>query len=48
METVIKWIEIIAKILLLIAEGMSKGDAVRDIAAKMNISEAAIWKHGGF
>ena len=48
METVIKWIKVIARILLLIAEGLSKEDAVRDTAASLNISEAAIWKHGGF
>lgn len=42
------WVMIIAKILELIAGGMKKQDAVKKVAGMFNISESAIWKHGGF
>lgn len=45
---IINWIAIIAKIILLIVEGISKSEAVSCAASKFNISESEIWKHGGF
>ena len=42
------WIIIIAKILELIAGGMSKPQAVASVASIFNVSEMEIWKHGGF
>lgn len=42
------WIIIIAKILELIAEGMSKPQAVASAAKMFKISEKEIWRHGGF
>ena len=45
---IINWIIIIAKILKLIASGIPRPQAVASVASKYNISEAEIWKHGGF
>lgn len=42
------WVEIIAKILLLIAEGMSKEEAVSKVSAEFGVPESEIWKRGGF
>lgn len=42
------WIRIIAELLKLIAQGMSKGQAVSAVARMFDISESDIWKHGGF
>ncbi|MBE0507430.1 MAG: hypothetical protein IBX50_12060 [Marinospirillum sp.] len=42
------WVEIIARIILLIAEGMSKEDAVRKASSEFGVSENEIWKRGGF
>ncbi len=42
------WVIIIAKILELIAGGMSKPQAVARAASIFNVSESKIWKHGGF
>ena len=42
------WVIIIAKILELIAGGMSKSQAVASVASMFNVSESEIWKHGGF
>ena len=42
------WLIIIAKILELIAGGMSKPQAVASVANMFNVSESEIWKHGGF
>jgi uncharacterized protein YoaH (UPF0181 family) len=44
----IDWLKIIAEILRLIAEGMSKNDAVSAAAKKFGVSEGSIWKRGGF
>ena len=46
--SVIKWMIIIAKIIKLIAEGMSKPEAVAKAASMFNVCEKEIWKHGGF
>lgn len=46
--SIVDWIKIIAEILKLIAEGMSKEDAVDKTAQKFNVSASSIWKHGGF
>lgn len=43
-----EWVIIIAKILELIAGGMSKPQAVVRVANMFNTSEGKIWKHGGF
>lgn len=42
------WVMIIAEIVKLIAEGMSKSQAVCAVGHKFGISAAEIWKHGGF
>ena len=42
------WVIIIAKILELIAGGMSKPQAVASAASMFNVSESEIWNHGGF
>ncbi len=42
------WVIIIAKILELIAGGMSKPQAVASAASMFNVSESEIWKQGGF
>lgn len=42
------WVIIIAKILELIAEGMSKPQAVSIVASMFNVSKSDIWKHGRF
>jgi uncharacterized protein YoaH (UPF0181 family) len=44
----VDWLKIIAYILKLIIEGMSKGTAVAMAASKFGVSESEIWKHGGF
>lgn len=44
----LEWLRIIAKILELIAEGMSKSQAVSIVADKFHVSANEIWKHGGF
>lgn len=46
--TVWDWVIIIAKILELIAGGMSKSQAVASVSRMFNVSENEIWKHGGF
>ncbi len=43
-----KWIIIIAKIAILIAQGMSKKEAVKAVAKQFGIDEKDIWKRGGF
>lgn len=45
---ILNWIQIIAQIILLITEGISKSQAVSSAASKFKISESEIWKHGGF
>lgn len=42
------WVIIVAKIILLILQGMSKNTAVSTASSLFNISETEIWKHGGF
>ena len=42
------WMKIIAKIIELIAGGMSESQAVMRAASMFGISEKEIWKHGGF
>lgn len=42
------WVIIIAKILELIAGGMSKTQAVVSVASMFNVSTSEIWRHGGF
>lgn len=42
------WVIIIAKILELIAGGMSKPQAVASVVSMFNVSESEIRKHGGF
>ena len=42
------WLIIIAKIIELIAGGMSKTQAVACVADMFDISESEIWRHGGF
>lgn len=42
------WLKIIAKILELISEGMSKTQAVEKAASLFNVCTTEIWKHGGF
>lgn len=42
------WLKVIAYIIQLILEGMSKSVAVSMASAKFGISESKIWKHGGF
>lgn len=42
------WVIIIAKILELIAGGMSKPQAVASVASMFNVTENEIWRHGGF
>lgn len=42
------WVRIIAEILILIARGMSKDDAVASVSRRFNVPESEIWKHGGF
>ena len=42
------WVIIIAKILELIAGGMSKTQAVVSVASMFNVSASEIWTHGGF
>jgi len=44
----INWVIIIAEVVLLIAKGLSKDDAVSRVAAKFSVSESDIWSHGGF
>lgn len=44
----IKWLKIIGEILILIAGGMTKSEAVSKVSAKFGVSESDIWKHGGF
>ena len=48
MATVWEWVIIIAKILELIAGGMSKSQAVSSVAGMFHVCESEIWKHGGF
>lgn len=48
MATIWEWVIIIAKILELIAGGMSKSQAVSSVASMFHVSESEIWKHGGF
>ena len=42
------WVIIIAKILELIAGGMSKPQAVASVVGMFNVSASEIWRHGGF
>ena len=42
------WVMIIARIIELIAEGMSRAGAVAAAAAIYNVDERKIWKRGGF
>ena len=42
------WVIIIAKILELIAGGMSKPQAVASVASMFNVGKSEIWRHGGF
>lgn len=42
------WVKLIAEILKLIADGMSKNDAVAKMARKYGVSESSIWSKGGF
>lgn len=44
----IKWIEIIAEILIIIARGIPKKVAVSMASEKFGVSESEIWAHGGF
>jgi len=44
----IEWAVIIAKIILLVAEGMSKDQAVSAVAKEFGIPSNKIWEHGGF
>lgn len=44
----IPWPLVIRFILWLISIGFSRALAVKTTAAKFGLSEAAIWKHGGF
>jgi hypothetical protein len=44
----IDWVIIIAEVVLLIAKGLPKDDAVSQVAAKFGVSERDIWSHGGF
>ena len=46
--SILVWIEIIAKILILIAGGLSKEEAVAKASIGFGIPENEIWKHGGF
>lgn len=48
MTSVAKWLLIIAKIIALIAGGMSKSEAVSKASAEFGVSESDIWNHGGF
>ena len=43
-----KWVKIIAKILELLADGMSEEAAVNAVASMSGVSAEAIWNHGGF
>lgn len=43
-----KWLKIIGEILIIIAGGMSKGEAVSKVATKFGVPENKIWEHGGF
>ncbi len=42
------WVIIIAYILMKIAEGYSRGQAVDAAASTFGLSACSIWKHGGF
>ena len=42
------WVIIIAKILELIAGGMSTPQAIASAASMFNVSESEIWRYGGF
>ncbi len=44
----LKWAVIIAKVILLIAEGMSKAAAVTEASRLFGVLESSIWKRGGF
>ena len=46
--TALDWIKIILEVIKLIAEGMSKADAVGSVASRFGVSESEIWRHGGF
>ena len=42
------WVIIIAKILELIAGGMSKPKDIASASSMFNVSESEIWRYGGY
>ncbi len=42
------WVKIIGEIIKLIGEGMSKNEAVKQVARKFSVSESDLRKRGGF
>ena len=42
------WVKIIGEIIRLIGEGMSKNEAVKQVARKFSVSESNIRKRSGF
>ena len=42
------WIVIIARIIIIIAGGASKAEAVSQASREFGVPEEEIWKHGGF
>lgn len=48
MTNAAKWLLIIARIIALIAGGMSKSEAVSKASLEFGVPESDIWNHGGF
>lgn len=48
MATVIEWVKIVAEIIEMIAEGLSKDEAVSKAAKKYGVSSSDIYNKGGF
>ena len=43
-----KWLVIIARIIIIIAGGSSRSEAVSKASREFGVSESEIWSHGGF